>query len=178
MQKRLLAVACSFTLIASVTVGALKYLGIVFPDSGPLGYLGGNEIGAVEEARRPFATPFFGITNVTDEALHVESVDLLKPSRGLALLGMAACDPGGPDCVMSTSYRRWPPPLRLRRLDGYVIPPGGRLAVIAGWRADVPRKYRVRGILLRYRQGLRRFVTEVGPRLVVEVERRRGPQST
>lgn len=160
----------SLTLVAGFTLGTLRSFGLAFPDTGPLGDLrGGAEIGGTKEPGETFGAPFFTAHNDTSDAIVIESVRLVDATPGLRLLGAGGCDPRGRRCQMATGYH-WPPRgLSLAPLEGYVMPPGGHLAVVAGYMATDHGRYRVEGVELTYRQGLRRFVTVMGPSLFVRV---------
>lgn len=174
MHARLTAAAIVAVLATALTFGAMRWLGLISPEAGPLHPSAGNRLKTPAKAWSTVAVSFFPRSNPTDDALELRSVRLLRASPGLELVGsgvFAGCR-GKREC-RALSYRAWPPAgIRLEPVPGYSVRAGSDSKIIVGLKVRHPAKYKIRGIVLTYQQGWRTFEVEVGPNILIDASRK------
>jgi hypothetical protein len=168
----------------AVIVGVLFYLGYIWPQEGPLGYRGGNR--AIMKRAGSDNTAAFHLSS--DERIVLEGVEpigLDSEGEGKVLgSGIAehCLSESQDNCHWSLISRGWPPKgVAPAPVEGYVVEPGKPVHILLGLRF-IPRRpayggklekgeatwddIQIRGIVLRYKVGMRHFRTEVGPEAV------------
>lgn len=161
--------------------GGLKYLGFIWPSEGPLGGAAGNEASA-KTSHSANTAMFFVPENTTDSTFVLQGVEPIGVAEDeLTVLGAGVLHHCGGDlssnCVDSFSAPSWPPRgTDPEPIEGFVMEPGDEIRVVLGLRF-VPAKMHgwleqgegrfnsmsVQGVALRYREGVRRYRTELGP---------------
>lgn len=69
-------------------------------------------------------------------------------------------------------FNQWLPHLgRMTKAEGYVVSPGEEARLVVGLQPQRRGTQWMDGLMLEYRQGARHFQTEVGPRVVIKVQR-------
>ena len=159
-----------------VAVFVLWYLGFIWPSEGPLGGGIGGKFRA--ETGNLKNTVLFPLPqNKTEDDLVLESASLIGAKENeLKLIGVYVVEgcATGKFCHQRFGFEEWPPKnVDLTPLDGYVLKAGEQhdIAVGVEFPQALPKNLEpgahahdsisVRGVVVHYRDGLRRHLTKV-----------------
>lgn len=165
-SKRALVVVGGATIFDLAAFALLVYVGVLFPSEGPLGSTAGNEAGANVRAGSTISLVYQLPDEQFTAPIELRDIHLVEPPRGLQAgdSGVVPCRPATTECIPA-AVDQWPPRTgEPHALDGYVLTRGGNPHIAV--EVQVPNRgtvFRVRGAILTYTQGFRRFRTELGP---------------
>lgn len=173
-SRRAMVLAGGAAILLLAIFGLLVYVGLLFRSEGPLGNTAGNEAGANVRAGSTISLVYQLPDEQLTSPIELTDIQLVGLPRGFQEgdAGVVPCRPATEDCIPG-AVDQWPPPTgEPHALDGYVLTKGGNPHIAI--EVQVPNRgtvFRVRGVILTYTQGIRRFRTELGPVIRLHLKR-------
>lgn len=174
MRRRALAAVAVVVLVGVLFVGG-RYYGFVWPSRGPLGDLSGTAFAGGRTQPGGVAVLMFQLPDERLKApIELRSAELVGAHSALEHVGMSlvpCARPVSDDCTFGIVGEQWPLPFENHPVSGYRLAAGGNPNIAVALR--LPERtgtYRVRGLVLDYSQGWRRFRTEIGPDVKIHAQ--------
>ena len=160
--------------VAVAAFSAGRYLGWIAPGPGPL-HAPGGALFQTNAAGGSTVTAAFRLSESdVDGSVDLRAAEAVGVDEGLEVSAaqVLACRTKT-FCAPSYILRQWPPRgAAPEPVDGHVVDGNLGTRTVIGVPLTLPEepgRYRVRGLLVEYTQGLRRYRAEVGPNLVLVV---------